>query len=105
MGLISNKNKSTRSCVAHSYRVDEGVPEVQSSGVRQARSAPSSTAAAAATALEPQTHATLHTNRSYTQNVQDYTQKHTYFHTNVPIIKTHAVFKTLGFCKIGDIIM
>lgn len=39
-----------------SYRVDEGVPQVQSSGVRRAR-ARALAPAAAATALEPQIHA------------------------------------------------
>lgn len=44
------------------YRVNEGVPEVQSSGVRGAGCARApTTPATAATALEPQIYTTLHT--------------------------------------------
>lgn len=54
------KIQSPRSGVTLAYRVDEGVPEVQSSGVRWAGCARAPTApATAATALEPQIHATF----------------------------------------------
>lgn len=78
--------------VTLAYRVNEGVPEVQSSGVRGAGCARAPTApATAATALEPQIH------RRYTRTTRTQhrgTNTHSYIHANSFFNISNNVYKT-----------
>lgn len=68
VGSVRCRCVSPRAGVTLAYRVDEGVPEVQSSGVRRAGGARAPSAlATAATALEPQKRESL-THAPHTQH-------------------------------------